>query len=296
MTKGLAVQDVPVLNEETTRLLESVSFAENLFKTKGYVIKDFPLQQQPLDHPSLRDHVYYNIMKDLQCDSFKFLENNRMTTKYHFEERALASTGPTDAMQRKRLAIEASSLMASLSESTPSIFIRFDTDRLDIIKVLIIGPTGTPYANGCFEFDVFFPSDYPTSPMQLFFVTTGFDGSKVRFNHHLLSSGEVKLSVLNTDGNRKHWNRHVVLRDVLIHIQSLLRNKEPFFENSDNNAIQGTPIGRQKSKDYNALIRRATVRWAMLEQIKNPSPCFEHVCSENNLFLNFIITYLYFYQ
>lgn len=29
------------------------------------------------------------------------------------------------------------------------------------MKVLITGPADTPYANGCFELDVYFPPDYP---------------------------------------------------------------------------------------------------------------------------------------
>jgi len=181
---------------------------------------------------------------------------------------------------QKQLAITSFTVTASfLSVSHPSIFIRFDTDRLDIIKVLIIGPTGTLFANGCFEFDIFFPPDYPTSPMLVFFVTTGAAGSKVRFNYHLPSNGKVKLSVLNTNGDSKQWNPRISLLDVLVYIQSLMQNNEPFFDNPGSHQIKGTPLGREKSLDYNANVRRATIKWAMLEQIKKPSPCFEHVSS-----------------
>ena len=31
-------------------------------------------------------------------------------------------------------------------------------NRMDVLKVLIVGPEGTPYQNGCFEFDVFLPA------------------------------------------------------------------------------------------------------------------------------------------
>lgn len=41
------------------------------------------------------------------------------------------------------------------------------------VKVLIVGPEDTPYANGLFEFDVYFPVDYPTSPLQIKLQTTG---------------------------------------------------------------------------------------------------------------------------
>ena len=42
-----------------------------------------------------------------------------------------------------------------------------------LLQVLITGPSDTPYMNGCFEFDVFFPSDYPTSPPLVNLQTTG---------------------------------------------------------------------------------------------------------------------------
>lgn len=41
------------------------------------------------------------------------------------------------------------------------------------LQVLITGPEDTPYANGCFEFDVYFPVDYPTSPLHINLQTTG---------------------------------------------------------------------------------------------------------------------------
>ena len=270
------------MNEDTALLLEDVSFTENLLKSKGYVIDNYPPHRESIDHPSSEttgdNQLYCNVMRPLQLDSFAFIVNNRFQTNYNFEEKVMASNGPTDPVQRKRLAEEAAKLTSLLSVSHPSIFIRFDTDRLDIVKVLIIGPPGTLYANGCFEFDVFFPPDFPASPMLVFFVTTGAAGSKVRFNYHLPSNGEVKLSVLNTNGNNKqHWSPRNSLLDVLVYIQSLMLNNEPFFDNPGNNQLRGTPLGREKSKDYNASIRRATIEWAMLEQIKKPSPCFEHV-------------------
>ncbi len=40
------------------------------------------------------------------------------------------------------------------------------------------GPEGTPYAFGCFAFDLFFPSTYPETAMLVNFETTG----QVRFS------------------------------------------------------------------------------------------------------------------
>jgi baculoviral IAP repeat-containing protein 6 len=73
-------------------------------------------------------------------------------------------------------------------------------------QVLITGPAETPYANGCFEFDVYFPPDYPNSPMHINLETTGHH--TIRFNPNLYNDGKVCLSVLNTWHGRpeEKWN------------------------------------------------------------------------------------------
>ena len=51
------------------------------------------------------------------------------------------------------------------------------------LQVLITGPSDMPYDNGCFEFDVFCPQDYPNSPPLINLETTG--NHTVRFNPNL---------------------------------------------------------------------------------------------------------------
>ena len=55
--------------------------------------------------------------------------------------------------------------------------------------MLITGPHDTPYANGCFLFDIFFPPEYPTVPMAVNLCTTGH--GTVRFNPNLYNDGKV---------------------------------------------------------------------------------------------------------
>ena len=57
------------------------------------------------------------------------------------------------------------------------------------VQVLITGPSDTPYANGAFEFDVYFPQDYPNSPPYINLETTG--NHTVRFNPNLYNDGKV---------------------------------------------------------------------------------------------------------
>jgi len=64
-----------------------------------------------------------------------------------------------------RLAQEIADLSSSLPiDSTNSMFVRADIERIDVMKVLIFGAEGTPYANGAFEYHVFFDHDYPNNP------------------------------------------------------------------------------------------------------------------------------------
>lgn len=44
---------------------------------------------------------------------------------------------------------------------TNSIFVRCDNLRVDLLKVLITGSSGTPYGHGAFLYDVFFEDTYP---------------------------------------------------------------------------------------------------------------------------------------
>jgi baculoviral IAP repeat-containing protein 6 len=146
------------------------------------------------------------------------------------------------------------------------------------MKVLITGPEATPYANGCFEFDVYFPNDYPTSPMMINLETNG--RQRVRFNPNLYTDGKVCLSILNTWHGRpeEKWNPQTSsLLPVLVAIQSLILNAEPYFNEPGYEKSRGTEAGEKNSREYNAGIQIATVEWAMLEQIRRPSPCFKDI-------------------
>ncbi|KAF7253171.1 Baculoviral IAP repeat-containing protein 6 [Varanus komodoensis] len=172
---------------------------------------------------------------------------------YHYISQVKNASDANSAARARRLAQEAVTLSTSLPlSSSSSVFVRCDEERLDIMKVLITGPADTPYANGCFEFDVYFPQDYPNSPPLVNLETTG--GHSVRFNPNLYNDGKVLVSV-----------------------QSLILVAEPYFNEPGYERSRGTPSGTQSSREYDGNIRQATVKWAMLEQIRNPSPCFKEV-------------------
>lgn len=90
-------------------------------------------------------------------------------------------------------------------DSTNSIFVKQDSTRQDLLKVLIIGSKDTPYAYGAFVFDVWFSKEYPNVPPKIA-IKTG--RSKVRFNPNLYISGKVCLSLLGTwsGDTYQKWN------------------------------------------------------------------------------------------
>ena len=66
-------------------------------------------------------------------------------------------------------------------------------------------------------------------------------------------------------------------QQVLVSIQSLILVSDPYFNEPGYERLRDTPQGKQNSIDYNANIQQATVKWAMLEQMKRPSACFKQV-------------------
>ncbi|CAL1542612.1 unnamed protein product [Lymnaea stagnalis] len=259
----------------TQRLKESTEKPESCRQTTREVNNTRPRK-------TLED-LYIGIMKVLQFDTYEMVteegRNLKFNVSHHYESNVKATGTVTNIARTRRLAQEAVTLSTSLPLAfSSSVFVRCDEERLDVIKVLITGPSDTPYANGCFEFDVFFPQDYPNTPPFINMETTG--NHSVRFNPNLYNDGKVCLSVLNTWHGRpeEKWNAQTSsFLQVLVSIQSLILVSEPYFNEPGYERSRGTPSGAASSHEYDANIRQATVKWAMLEQLKNPSSCFKEI-------------------
>ncbi|CAH0756195.1 unnamed protein product [Diatraea saccharalis] len=231
-----------------------------------------------------REARYIELMRTMQFETFEMIaecpeSGFRFTVPYHFEGAVRAAGARAAPARMKRLAQEAATLATSLPLSySSSVFVRTDTDRLDVMKVLITGPSDTPYANGCFILDVYFPAEYPAVPMLINLETTG--RHSVRFNPNLYNDGKVCLSVLNTWHGRpeEKWNAHTSsFLQVLVSIQSLILVPEPYFNEPGYERSRGTSVGTSASLEYNSNIYQACVRWAMLDHLRSPEPCFKEV-------------------
>jgi len=192
-----------------------------------------------------------------------------------------ANSGTASSVKQKRM-LRIASEIAGLSADLPvewssGIFVRVDEDRPDILKALIMAPEGTPYESGCFEFDIFLPLNYPDSPPKALIVTGPNEGC--RFNPNLYSNGKVCLSLLGTWQGPGWIPETSTLLQVLVSIQSLILVPDPYFNEPGYDASSAHQ--QKQSKLYDAQIRAATLKIAILGQMKKPSAMFSEVIQDH---------------
>lgn len=214
---------------------------------------------------------YCTIMKPLQ---FSYNDISKCKFAYH------NITGPQRTpKQMTRIAQEISSLQKSLPLNKNScVWIRWDKKQLNKMQFMISGPQDTPYQDGLFLFDCYFPHNYPLVPPLINLQTTG--NGTVRFNPNLYENGKVCLSLLGTwtGSNSEKWNSKTsTMLQVIVSIQSLILNEEPYFNEPVYQHTMGTPTGIKHSLQYNQNIRSATSVWAINNMINNPPSGFEDI-------------------
>lgn len=79
----------------------------------------------------------------------------------------------------------------------------------------IVGPSESPYAGGCFQVDIRFPSTYPFKPPKCRFLT------KV-YHCNVSRTGNICLDILKGE-----WSPVLTIGKVLLSILSLLTDPEP---------------------------------------------------------------------
>ncbi|VDN51966.1 unnamed protein product [Dracunculus medinensis] len=210
-------------------------------------------------------------------------EYGKLVEQFTFkkEVRCVNPFSPASKDRTKRIAKELASMANTLPlNASNSIFICVDESRCDIVKALISGPDDTPYQNGLFEFDVFFPPRqvvYPYSPPRCMFLTTG--SGAVRFNPNLYNDGKICLSILGTWEGRpeEKWNPYCSLLQILISIQGLIFVRDPYFNEPGFEKYQGTTKGDECSQKYNLQVEHATLVYAIRNQLRNGPEYFRNV-------------------
>ena len=125
---------------------------------------------------SMRER-YQTKLGPLRFDSVDSMQNH-----YFLKKIPTAPTGLNSRLLFKELAAYRTALPVEYGSSC---FCRVINNRLDLLRIMITGPDDTPYANGCFMFDISMPSNYPASNPKVQFLTTG--GGRIRFNPNVSS-------------------------------------------------------------------------------------------------------------
>ncbi|GAB7358896.1 hypothetical protein MBLNU230_g4117t1 [Neophaeotheca triangularis] len=156
----------------------------------------------------------------------------------------------------------------------PNVFVRSWESRLDLLRVLIVGPEETPYANAPFLIDIYLPPQFPTDPPQCFFhslVASRALGGNYRINPNLYEDGKICLSLLGTwDGDKDQmWNpaKSTILQ-VLVSLLGLVLVREPYFNEAGHEQFLGSPNYGRASAFYSeqALIRSCGLLLATMER------------------------------
>lgn len=64
---------------------------------------------------------------------------------------------------------------------------------------------------------------------------------------------------------------------MLVSIQALVFVSQPYFNEPGYEMSRGDSSTQKLSNEYNEKLMPHTIKWAMLDQIQNPCPCFKEV-------------------
>ncbi|KAH6641146.1 hypothetical protein F5144DRAFT_545233 [Chaetomium tenue] len=180
----------------------------------------------------------------------KGVSDDIMLHSFHFAAAAkkAGASKPAAGRMRKLLA-----QVLSLSTDLPDgIYVRHGESRMDVMKVLIVGPPDTPYEHGLFEFDLFCGPEFPKRPPEMFFRTTG--GGTARFNPNLYVNGKRTWRGQPWDPNLS------TLLQLLVSIQAMIFNDLPYY-NEPGYELRSDHAAAQA---YNRTVERLTVQYAMI--------------------------------
>lgn len=174
-------------------------------------------------------------------------------------------------MSIKRLFADIQQVTAANLERD-GIFCSYDDENLYNVRVMICGPTDTPYADGFYFFHLEFPPNYPHAPPKATYETRyNTVGNKIRFNPNLYASGKVCVSLLGT-WNGPQWDSCQSLYSVVLALQTLLVDdplcNEPGY-------VTRPPNKAPKHDRYQRMIAFENVRIATLRMLQHPPSGFE---------------------
>ncbi|KAM0914252.1 hypothetical protein ACQ4PT_011634 [Festuca glaucescens] len=159
-----------------------------------------------------------------------------------------------------------------------TIYTRVFEDRMDLLRVVMVGANGTPYHHGLFFFDLQLPSSYPAEPPLVYYHSYG-----LRLNPNLYESGTVCLSLLNTfDGEGTELWSSVTssLLQVVVSIQGLVLNDQPYYNEAGYETLVGKPEGRRNALPYSENAYLLSLR-TILHVLRRPPRGFEEFVKDH---------------
>ncbi|KAF0982096.1 hypothetical protein FDP41_011957 [Naegleria fowleri] len=156
-----------------------------------------------------------------------------------------------------------------------NIFVKTYENRIDLMRAMIIGASGTPYYDGVFVFDIYLPHNYPSVP-----PVVKFFSYNEKLNPNLYENGNICLSLLNT-WEAKHdteaWNPKTSnILQLLLSIQGLVLVPEPYFNEANYDRHLQTIEGTNNSIIYNENALLLSVRH-MMKNLRHPPKHFETI-------------------
>lgn len=128
------------------------------------------------------------------------------------------------------------------------IYVQASEKQQDRLRAYIVGPSGTPYEDVLFMFDILMGDRYPIHPPNVHFHSYGR-----KLNPNLYEDGKVCLSILGTwDGDGvENWDaKNSNLLRLVISLQALVFVDEPYYNEAGYQKQRGTIEGQLNSRMY----------------------------------------------
>ena len=219
----------------------------------------------------IRDLTKYKVFV---CDGIKDFSSS--ASAKHYNE---SSVNPK---RNSQIAIELAGMRKSfITDIDNSIFVTVNKKKKFEQRYLIVGPSDTPYAHGCFIFDAYIPPQFPKVAPSVRMRNTG----GATMNANLYADGKVCLSILGTyigppaqSGEKWIPDKSTVFQ-VILSIQTLILNEDPYFNEPGYEQNKNRPDYKKTSKQHNTTCSLNTMKHTIRDVLKHPEtyPEFEEV-------------------
>lgn len=163
------------------------------------------------------------------------------------------SRRPLTADLMRRVMKEHKIMQSSLPDG---IYVRTWESRLDLLRVLIVGPFDTPYEFAPFVVDLHFGMNFPTSSPDAHFHS--WTGGLGRINPNLYEDGKICLSLLGTwdsDERNEEWSpQGSTVLQILVSLMGLVLVKEPYYNEAGFDVLIGSAESQVPSALYSEKV------------------------------------------